>query len=71
MAFLWLSYDGDGMTVQETAANVKGQFEDSEGDWIGLMLDPGEGGDPYKKIYVDRTRVLAIEQGSGVTEEAE
>lgn len=69
MAFLWLWGDGDGVAVTETASEVKRRFESEESNWIGLTLDTRGDEEPWKRIYIDRDRVLAIEQGQGVVEE--
>lgn len=71
MAFIWLNPEGEGVAVQETAAEARRRIEDEDSRFVGFLLDPCDGTEPYKTVYVERASVYAIESGRGVLEDEE
>lgn len=64
MAYVWLDTEGNGITVQETAADVHRKVEEEEGCYVALFREQ-EDGESWRTIYVYKDSIYAIEQGAG------
>lgn len=69
MAFIWLDTEGNGVVVQETAAEVRRKIEDEDDDTSLIeFLRDTEGGDEeaFRSIFISYEHIVAIETGRGV-----
>lgn len=72
MAFIWLDSTGEGISVQETASAIKNRFEDDDGEqFFEALVATDDEEEPYRRIYIDKESVIAIEQGAGAVPEPE
>lgn len=66
MALLWMDADGNGISVAETASEVKRRVEEEDAPrFIEFTVDTGGEEDPWRSIYIEHDCIYAIEQGAG------
>lgn len=68
MAFIWLDTEGNGVVVQETAAEVRRKIEDEDDDtrFIEFLRDAETDEEAFRSIFLSYENIVAIETGAGI-----
>lgn len=68
MAFIWLDTEGNGVVVQETAAEVRRKIEDEDDDtrFIEFLRDTETDEEAFRSIFLSYENIVAIETGAGI-----
>lgn len=72
MAFVYIDAEGNGFSIQETAAEFINRVEgDDEQLFVPALKATNEDEDPWRRVYIDKASIIAVEVGAGQREPAE